>query len=262
MKFLVKIFMGFFLVLTSCNQDEDESVVTLSPTAEQNGFALVYTSTTCGICGGYGIPRIEEFASQANKGAVVAVHTGAPIDPMSNQDFVNQFSVLRELGNSIPKIWVGDSSYHHSDQGAMYDLLNSGAASAGIDFNYKNSSGKFDINCAVKIFKPQNGDYYLSIFLLEDGIDGSSKAPINFVQNGTFNSYPNDDFKHNYVLRKMLNNSVLGENLGSGFVENQVVTHFFSIPYYSSQSNIYPVAVLWRFEQGDTSKIFYINSAR
>ncbi len=262
MKFLAKIFMGFFLVLASCNQDEDESVITLNPTAEQNGFALVYTSTTCGICGGEANPRMAEFATQASKGAIVSVHVNAPLDAMSNQNLVDQFSAIRELGGSIPKIWVGDSSFHHSNQGAMNDLLGQGNSSAGVDFTYSVSGGKYLINCAIKFFKEESGDYYISFLLLEDGIDGSSSAPTGYAQSGTISAYPNDDYKHKFVLRKALNDNVLGEKLGNDFAVGQTITKSFSISYGGSSTYVYPVAIIWRFDPASPEKIFYINSVR
>ena len=107
-------------------------------------------------------------------------------------------------------------------------------------------------------------DFYLSVFLLEDGIDGSFSSGL-YRQAGTLMSYPNDDYTHDFVLRLSATGSeAYGEKIVEHPEKGQVILREYSFPIkpYKKQ-NVYPVAVLWKYDPSGSKPYYkYINSIK
>jgi len=267
MKKLALILFAFVLVASACKKDEEttEEPEALNPTAAQKGFAIEYTSTTCSLCGHYGGPTLHQFAKDAPHSVVIALHVNGNSDPMADNQLSYGFSNDRPSGGGIPSFWIADKKTDMKDAGAMkaYIAANS-TAIAGIDIKYTKEGSNMKVETKTKFFAAGTGDYYLSVYILEDGIDGSSKAPAGYVQPGTSSSYPNDDYKHDFVIRAAsLNNTVMGEKIMTNPAKGKEISKNYTIPLDATWTHkLYAVAVLWKYDANANIKYSYVNSIR
>lgn len=265
MKRITLVLLAFVLVASACKKKEEETdPEALNPTATQKGFSIEYTSTTCSICGSKGGPLIHKFAKDAPHGVVIALHVNGNSDPMANNQLSYGFSGDRPSGGGIPSFWVGDTKIATSDENAMINLLGTGNAVAGIDLKYSRSGNTMKVETLTKFFTAASGMYYLSVYILEDGIDGSSNAPQGYVQPGASYSYPNDDYKHDFVIRAAsANNSVKGELIATDPAKDKEISKTYSIALDPSwKKTLYAVAVIWKYDPNASMKYSYVNSYR
>jgi len=264
MKKLSVILMALLLVFAACNKDDEEEVDpnALNPTAAQKGFSIEYTSTTCSICGSKGGPLIFKYSKDAPNSVVIALHVNGTSDPMANNALSYGFSGDRPSGGGIPSFWVGDLKTSTNDDNAMLDLVAEGNAVAGVDVKYEISGATMTIETLTKFFAAGSGDYYLSVYVLENGIDGSSTAPTGYVQPGASYSYPNDDYKHNFVIRACSAGDVMGELLTSSAAKDAEFTKKYTIAIDPTWKNTYAVAVIWKYDANATIKYSYVNAMR
>jgi len=258
MKKFVLLLLLTTLTLNSCKKDKN-SQKPLSPTQEQKGFAINYTATWCGYCGSWGAPLIHDYSNDAPEGAIICTHASG--DPMHN-NLYNSFKNDRTTNGGIPTHWVGDILTQSSS--AMTNLL-SQVPVAGVDYRYKINGNSIDIDTKVKFFENTQGDYYLSVLILEDGIEGNSSAG-SYAQSGTSQSYPNDDYKHDFVLRaSSVQGQAYGELIATAPSNNKVIEKSYSIdidPTWS-KNNIYPVCIIWKYENtGQKPNFKFINSLK
>lgn len=258
MKKLFLLLAVFGLFFTSCKKDDGTTNANaLSPTQTQNGFAINYTATWCGYCGDWGAPLIHDYADAAPNGAVLTAHASG--DPMYNENLYNTFTADRPTGGGIPSFYVGNVKT--TDGGAMATLL-AQAAVAGVDYTYSVEGTTMTVDTKTKFFSAATGNYYLSVLVLEDGIDGRSTAG-QYAQNGTTNSYPNDDYHHDFVMRK---SSVTGNAYGEQIVQNptadQEVDKSYTITLDATWNNPYPVCIIWKFDPAATPQYQFVNSLK
>ena len=265
MKKLSLFLFSFLLVFAACKKDDkqEEDPNALAPTATQKGFAIEYTSITCGICGATGGPLIHKFSDEAPNGVVIALHVNSS-DAMTNNTLAYGFNDDRPVEGGIPKFYVGDNKITtDANSNAMKDLLAQGDAVAGLDIKYEKDGSSMKVETLTKFFAAASGDYYLSVYILEDGIDGSTKAPQGYVQTGGTYSHPNDDYKHDFVIRaSSANNNVMGEKLTSNPAKDSEFSKSYTIPLDASWKDVYAVAVLWKYEPNGQIKYKYVNSIR
>ncbi len=255
MKKFSLILLTFVLVLGACKKDKEEEGLT--PTSTQNGFAINYTATWCGYCGDWGAPLIHKYGTDATKGVVICSHASG--DPMNNSLYTD-FKADRTTGGGIPSFWVGDSKTTADD--AMTNLLASGSATAGVDYSYEVSGTTMTVKTKTKFFSPDAGDYYMSILILEDGINGNSSSG-QYKQNGVTNSYPNDDYHHDFVLRASASGSAYGTAIATDPANEAEIDKDYTITIDPAWNKPYPVIIIWKYEPSGSAPHFkYINSLK
>ena len=258
MKKLSLILLAFILVFAACKKEEEEDEeAKLVPSAAQRGFAVNYTATWCGPCGDWGAPLIHTYADGAPNGAIITSHASG--DPMTN-NLMASFSADRTTDGGVPSFWVGNTKTQ--SDGEMTTLMASGDAAAGVDYSFTISGNTMTIITKTKFFGSFVGDAYLSVLVLEDGIDGSSSAG-NYKQNGTTNSYPNDDYHHDYVLRESsVSGNAYGEMISAAPASGSEVDKTYTITLDASWSNPYPIAIIWDYKSGDKPEYKYVNALK
>jgi hypothetical protein len=257
MKKLLLAFLAFGLVFSACKKDDDAGDAGLSPSQTQNGFAINYTATWCGHCGDWGAPLIHDYADAAPNGVAICAHGSN--DPMNNSLY-SSFSSDRTTGGGIPSFWVGDEKT--TSGGAMTALLGQ-AATAGVDYDYSVEGTTMTVNTKTKFFAAGTGQYYLSVLVLEDGIDGSSSAG-SYAQGGTSNSYPNDDYKHDFVLRAAATSgNAYGELISTDPAKDSEVDKTYTITLDATWKNPYAVCIIWKYDASSGAPEFkYINALK
>ncbi|MFO7723290.1 MAG: Omp28-related outer membrane protein, partial [Bacteroidales bacterium] len=102
----------------------------------------------------------------------------------------------------------------------------------------------YNVKVKAEWYTAGTGDYYLSVFLLESGIDGSATSGA-YKQSGT--SDPN--YEHYFVLRASATAGVYGDVIASVPAAGFTVEKDFSINILPDwQKNVYPVAILWKYD--------------
>ena len=255
---LVLLLSVFLLTNVSCKKDKDEEKQ-LNPTQEQKGFAINYTGTWCGACGSWGAPLIHQYADDAPNGAVICVHVSSyTADPMENSGLSQSFEGDRTTNGGVPSFWVGDNFTHSNS--AMTSLLNQPDPECGVDFSYKVKNNKMTVKTKVKFFEEGQGDYYLSVFVLEDGIPGGTSAPANYQQNGT-----NDpDYTHDFVLRASAQgNRAYGELIATDPTSGKEIDGEYTIDLESDWDDVYAVCVIWRKDMSNGRPYYkYVNALK
>jgi len=251
MKKLAILMIGATLMFTACDKDKD--VDKLNPTQDMYGFAINYTATWCGPCGNWGAPLIHDIKN-VNANKVVAITCHASGDPMYIANLYSEFDNDRTDGGGIPSFWVGDVSVSSGSAVSTMQSLLANIPAAGMDYRITKTSTAFEIKSQVKFFSAATGEYYLSTFVLEDGIDGSTNSGA-YKQNGTANP---DTYEHDFVLRASATGNSYGELIVNGSVaKDQTFDKEYSINIDPTWVNdVYVVQILWKKEGVDPAYKF------
>ena len=255
MKKISLLVLVLVFAIISCKKENDEIDDTpkqITINKEQVGFILEYTATWCGPCGNWGAPTMHEIV---NAGNVVGITVHASGDPMYNQGLYNSFDSGREVGGGIPSFWIGDVKGYNTQ--TMTSLL-AETPEAAIGMEKSIEGNIMTVKLRTEFYEAGLGDYYLSVLVLESGIDGSSSAG-EYDQNGTSDI----DYKHNFVLRATATESnVWGEHIGSNPPVGASIEKEYTIQLDASWTNeVYPVAILWKRPEGNTF-YEYINAVK
>jgi len=254
MKKLILFLLALAIVSVACNKDDDDdddNKSSLSPKQEQYGFAINYTAKWCGPCGSWGVPLIHDYATAAPNGAVICAHASG--DPMHNATLYTAFTADRTTGGGIPSFWIGDTKTTNGS--AMAGLLAT-AAEAGVDLSFEVSGSDMNIKTKTEFFGAGTGDYYLSVLVLEDGIDGGPGSGA-YEQNGG-----GAGLLHDFVLRAAAGNIAYGELITSNPSSGKTVEKDYTIPLDASWIDVYPVAIIWNYDSSGNPKYMFVNSKK
>lgn len=157
-----------------------------------------FTAVWCPPCGGWGAAAFKQFkADYADHIIPIASH-GSPSQPdaLTTEASLSMFSNFPVTG--FPNFLVGtqfrgatNNIAQSMDQELARPVLAGGA------MVYDQVDGQYVVEARVSFFAAAQGNYYLSVFVLEDGIPGGDNAGTALDQKGD-NS---DTYTHNHVLR-------------------------------------------------------------
>ncbi|MCD4729014.1 MAG: Omp28-related outer membrane protein [Bacteroidales bacterium] len=255
-KFALLLLVPVF-IFYSCNKDEETDEPQnegLTPKQEQWGFAINYTATWCGPCGDWGAPLIHELSET---GDVVAITVHASGDPMYNSGLYGSFNSERPAGGGIPSFWIGDTKT--TDTSAMTTLLEQ-APVAGIAIESTKNDTSMTVKTKTEFFEAGSGKYFLSVLILEDGIDGSSSAG-EYEQNGVEDP---TSYQHDFVLRaSSVNGNSYGEEIVISPEKGATVEKEYEIilsPAWGQ--DVYAVAILWQVDLFSSPNFKFINAIK
>jgi len=256
MKKINLLILFISVVFISCKKENNEPVNPaddLIPAQLQWGLAINYTATWCYYCGEWGAPLIHEFA---DTGYVVAISVHAQNDPMFNGMLYNSLTSERPTGGGIPSFWVGD--VQTTDMSAMTSLLNE-IPVAALAIHSDRSADSLKVEVKTVFYEADSSEFFLSVLILEDGIDGSANAG-NYAQNGTANP---DNYKHDFVLRaSSVPSNGYGESLITAPTAGTEVSSVYSIYISPEWDDVYAVAILWRVDLWSSPAFKYVNAVK
>lgn len=275
LKYFAIAFTAGSLLLSSCSKDESSNSGSGTPTetfkTTKKALFLYYTGSECNPCGTAGIPNYEGVVNNLNmkdKVVGISVHTNAP-DPDSLADLATGTA-----GGELLQLIVSGGSYSAptfllppnpkstgsaSDAKTVYtgyvNTFSSQAPVAAVNLKATNVEGIYDITARTKFLKDDNGDFKISVLVLEDGISFQQVA----------NGVRVKPYIHNDVLRGKFTTSAFGDDLISGAVTaGQIVeksikgTVPMPTPYRIrnwNKANLRAVVVIWRHTVSGTTKI-------
>ncbi|MDD3876590.1 MAG: hypothetical protein PHT69_08210 [Bacteroidales bacterium] len=249
MKKMFVFAMALSMLMFSCKKDNDivddddnQQEQQLNPVQQQWGFTLNYTATWCTYCGSWGADKLHEL-SVMNSGKVLSIAAHASGDPMYVSSMYTSLTNDRKTGGGIPAFWVGDEKVTSSSAVSKMNTLVAKTPIAAIDMKTTKNSGSFAVKSKVKFFAAGTGDYYLSFFILEDGILGNAGTG-NYEQDGTSNA----NYKHDFVLRKTYATNAYGELLATNPAANATYDKEITFEFNTAWTNtLYVGAAIWKY---------------
>ena len=198
MKKLSYFLLLFILIfIYSCEKnDVTTNQDSLIPENKQWAFMGEVTSTTCGICGGSGYNNFN-LMKKTYSGKIVALafHCNFPSDSMQSP-LLYSYESSRPTGGGIPSFHIGDTKTSYNSLAPYIDTILKKSPEAQVKFKTSVSGDSMKITSKIKFFKNVTGEYYISFFLCEHGIDGGATAVTGYKQSGGVS-----DYKHNNVVR-------------------------------------------------------------
>ena len=259
-KFILFLF-ALAIVSFACNKDKDgdDEPEGLNPTQTQWGWTLEYTRTNCGSCGATGGPLLVDLLSQGSGKVVgVAAHCSGSTDPMVTSIYSGFYSD-RPSGGGIPSFWVGDKKVSNGGSVAVNEMITllGKTPCAGVDVSFSISGNKMTVKTKSKFFSAETGEFLLSVYILEDGIDGGESS-------GLYNQSGAGDYTHRCVLRAASLDNVYGEALATNPANDKVVekTYEFTLDSEWTAANCYPAAMIWKFDSTADPEHVFINAIK
>ena len=231
---------------------------------ENDRKTLIYysTGTWCQYCGDVGKDFVDNISSSYSNVQIISLHKNDELT--SNISSLTQ-SYLDSINGLLgcPHFYSGlNSVINPSNNPSNYSQLTSTVeddlnlfSEINMDLEYSISSNVMNIKVQSKLSSETPSDnYYLSVYILENGVVKEQNIAGNYNQN----------FTHNNVLRKEASDNidVFGSSLNFDINGNNL-TSFYEIPLDSTgewnYSNLYVVAVAW---QENNSDYRFVNLAR
>lgn len=247
--------IAFIFSFTACKKDSKDIELPQLP-ASNNSVELVFeevtspivfefTSTGCPGCGQWGKGAFESIIESNPEITPLAIHIkygDVMITEHSTSIGANRHGILY-----TPQIWVNDSNaviiqgsgisgqqsiQRASSLIAEASLLTTPALSAKL----KRSEGKIEVDFGTKFINFQDdGEFYLSCFLTEDGIQQQQAG------------YTGNPATHNHVIRLAAGNTY-GQAFSKADLKNNSLqwNHTFTLSEAFNPANCYVTLVLWR----------------
>ncbi|HRZ43401.1 MAG TPA: Omp28-related outer membrane protein [Bacteroidales bacterium] len=243
MKKILLALTAVVLLFGACKKTDDNNNNNTGITVKKEQWALAinYTATWCGYCGSWGAPLIKETGALPR---VVAITPHASNDPMYNATFYSQFNAERATGGGIPSFWVNDTKTGQGDTKSAAQTATSLMPSAALGMEATRNGAVYNVKVKAEWYTAGTGEYYLSVFLLESGIDGSASAG-QYKQSGT----SDPAYTHSFVFRTCATSSLYGDMIASSPAAAYTVEKEYAINILPDwQKTVYPVAILWKYD--------------
>ncbi len=253
-----------FLIVLSCKKDEQSVVLPvddLTPELKQWAFMGEVTATDCGICGYDGYNNFNLMKkNNSSRIVALAVHCNYPTDSMVCYNMYSTYCNSRPTGGGIPSFHIGDIKTGYSVMQPYIDTLIKRSPEAQLKFTSKIEGNKMNVTSKIKFFKNVTGDYYVSYYLCENGIDGGPTATVGYKQSGGSSGY-----KHNNVVRALNSTSAYGVKITTATSTplNTMYDYSCSIDIAPNwvKSNLFVTAVIWKKNPDNAAvcKFLFVN---
>ena len=231
---------------------------------ENDRKTLIYYSTGiwCQYCGDIGKNFVDDISSNYNDVQIVSLHKNDELTSnissltQSYLDSVNGLLGCPYFYSGLNSVISPSNSPNNYSQlaSAIEDDLNL-FSEINMDLEYSINGNAMNIKVQSKLSSETSSDnYYLSVYILEDGVVKEQNIAGNYIQN----------FIHNNVLRKEASDNidVFASSLNFDLNGNNL-TSFYDVLLDSTgawnYSNLYVVAVAW---QENDSDYRFVNLAR
>ena len=231
---------------------------------ENDRKTLIYYSTGiwCQYCGDIGKNFVDDISSNYTDVQIVSLHKNDELTSnissltQSYLDSVNGLLGCPYFYSGLNSVISPSNSPNNYSQlaSAIEDDLNL-FSEINMDLEYSINGNAMNIKVQSKLSSESSSDnYYLSVYILEDGVVKEQNIASNYIQN----------FIHNNVLRKEASDNidVFASSLNFDLNGNNL-TSFYDVPLDSTgawnYSNLYVVAVAW---QENDSDYRFVNLAR
>ncbi len=254
--------LGLFImiaVLMSCSKTDTTAVIDLTPLQKQYAIMAEETSTTCSTCGSIGHTNFN-LAKKNNSGKIVALafHCNGPTDAMQSNLLFSYDGVHPPQGSAIPAFYIGDHQIDLYSLQPSIDSILRRVPEAGVKFSTKVVGNLMQVTAKVKFFKQVTGDYYVSFYLCESGIDGSPTAPVGYVQTSGTAGY----IHSNVVRAGNATSNAYGEKITKAATTPTGTVYDYTcnitIDPTWKKNNIFVTSVIWKVNPDNSSSCRYL----
>ncbi len=221
----------------SCTYPEESTKVTL----------LEFTATWCGPCGSWGSDAFHEsLTNNPNDVIGIAVHA-SNTDPMYNsvsQALINNFTI-----SGWPNFWLGNdflgTNYYQIT--TLLPTYLSTAVVANASARLTKTETALEVKTSAKFFSDATGDFYLGVYVIENGIPGDDLAGA-YNQNGATDA-DHPGYTHDHVMRAVAGSNPWGSQIVTGSITaGEIINLDFSIPMQVewNADNVHVICIIWK----------------
>lgn len=252
-KLIILLVLPMLMLTLSCDKDKDKPT---GPEAlqVQRGAIFKQTGTWCGACPSAAATFTTLFGQYGDDFIGIANH-GANGDPMENSPVFSSFRSDRN-SSGFPGLFI-DGLITQSEASNEIASWLSKTCTAGVDFINELSGDTMLVDAQVKFFESLTGQYYLSVFVLENGIDGGPDAGAYAQTSGSAG------YTHDHVMRTVQTmTDFYGEYITMDPTAEVVIDKSYKINLDPSwvKENLYVAAVVWRYDPSGSPRFQYVNA--
>ncbi|MEO1262017.1 MAG: Omp28-related outer membrane protein [Bacteroidota bacterium] len=224
---------ALFIVKATAQQVEQKQRTLLIKTA----------ATWCPPCGTWGWDLFEGMIEDNEENALlIAVHHSGLLENDINNDLFSNFGAVYQPMFFVDETNINATSSNASTKrsetaAAVTDVFNNQAPVANVGFTPTFANNKLSVNAKVKFYQETEGEFYLSVYLMEDGV-------IEFQQSIGNNAV------HKKIIRSGFTDDTFGELVTTGSVSaDQEFDMSFELQIGEVAGYDYEVAgIIWKKE--------------
>lgn len=207
------LFAGIFII-SSCKKDEEPSGTGGSSQividSKQRSLLMDFTATWCGPCGAYGTPTFKKIAAtHGDKIVGLSFHTGTSelspyyyrgtsdstvVSPLFSLIFRSSGIEYDSTGTfGLPSFTLNQKMVAIKEDviKPMLDANYAKSPLAGVGLRVERTGAGVNITPKIKFFDVAEGEYFLSIYFIEDKINHRQYTGFDYE----------DPYEHDHVLR-------------------------------------------------------------
>ncbi len=239
MKVLVPFFVFLFIASASFGQFVDN---------KRSALVVKRTATWCNPCGTWGWDLWQNLAADSDLPPHVAIQVHDSPSSQLHTPSATDMTSFFEASTGVPSFYIGSTNQTQTNQGsisssatltrlkALVNYYGNLDAEINVGYDATLSGDVIDINAKVKAFDDINGEYYLSVYVLE-------KDVVNY-QNGQGN-----DAVHKLILRDAITPDGYGELIHNGAISAGTDFDFsysYTVPQGFNAENVRLAMVVWK----------------
>lgn len=229
----------------SDNSDDFDLLVT-----NRQRASIAYVGATwcppCGERGGPFLSYIHQTISTSDA-VLLSFQTGDLISPSNSEGSKFSIDIFQSTDAPyIPHLFVGGGTYSDmrglsttlstnvSDINQDLEIINAQEARVGLGGTAKLINGKIEVNIALQMFSPENTEYFVSTYLVEDNV--ITDQTVGTTQNPIVES----DVVHDNIVRANMDgtSSFKGMSIGNTFSTNEIVLRDYTITIPNLTSDV------------------------
>ena len=220
----------------------------------QTPLVTKITATWCSNCGSWGWDLFEGLVEDNSDNAIlIAAHYSGNLTTSIGEAFANNFNAVTQprfvLNNDDQGVTRNSIADDREEIKGLIADMNTQSPVANIGFFAEMKDGKIEVQTKTKFFQAAEGEYYLGIYVLEDGVlmmqSGRGMAEHKAIMRGSFDA---DAFGTRLTMMNMLGAGM--EITGS---------HSIDIDNVWNTDNLTIVGMIWK-KEGDKYQFVNANS--
>jgi hypothetical protein len=252
----VVLWISVLLLSISCSKEEDGDQSTNSASTEgsktfsvdfnskKEPFVGIITRFTCGACGQYGHPNLDQLLEE-NSNINGAALKYLPTDPLHNEESIEAYSFYPVQGT--PTFTLNAEGYGSDITRWKADALADTNNTALVQISMEGEEiAELEYELSVKLLMDpslENRSVKLALYVMENNI---------VSQQTDYSRNPNlvENYIHNHVLRDVAEGNFFGE--GFSF-NNDTIQHNYNLKLHNTvdSKNVYFTAVVWEVNNND-----------
>jgi len=221
----------------------------------QKTLVTKITATWCPNCGTWGWDYFEHVIEDNNDKAIfVGAHHDGDLESAAGIAFKDNFNAPYQ-----PFFYAGNKDLNVTNNNTvakrteMQDIINANAANApvaNVGFSASLTNGFLTVDTKTKFFQEATGDYYLGLYILEDGVIN------NQASNSAMSSHP-------FVIRTAITNDIFGDALMNGTIAADTeYDGSFSLQLNPNwtEENVIVAGIIWEKDNDGVYQFVNINS--